>query len=183
VGSTNDIQIKAKNGIRVGDIQNEAHLAFVCGYMSEQQKKFENAIKFYKRFFFCAKLLDDQQGTEIALNKMGVNYFLMGHFDKSMSFHCKHQSFLEANQKSNMRGQMISLYNSAICMRNTQVKNLESCQFGGLAASMQLFQQSLAIAEELADSEHKAMCKAQMGILQMLKNSDVSDLNAADECF
>jgi hypothetical protein len=128
--------------------------------MNEQQKKYDTAVKFYKRFFFCAKLLDDYQGAEIALNKIGVNYFLMGDYDNSMSFHCKHQQFIEKNQKSNRRGQMIALYNSAICMRNTQVKNLESLQFGGLAASMQLFEQSLAMAEEMHDDEHRAMCKA-----------------------
>ena len=70
-----------------------------------------------KRFYFCAKLLDDYQGAEIALNKIGIDYHLAGDFEKSLSFHYKHQSFIEENKKPNQSGSMISLYNIAISMR------------------------------------------------------------------
>jgi hypothetical protein len=32
------------------------------------------AVKFYKRFFFCARLLDDPVGAGLALNRLGVVY-------------------------------------------------------------------------------------------------------------
>lgn len=86
-----DIQLKAKNGIKVGDIQNEAHMAYIMAVVNENQKKYSSSIKFLKRFYFCAKLLDDYQGAEIALNKIGIAYHLGGEFQKSLNFHYKHQ--------------------------------------------------------------------------------------------
>lgn len=82
--------MKAKNGIKVGDIQNEAHMAFMMAMINESQKKYIQAIKFMKRFYFCAKMLDDYQGAEIALNKIGICYHNAGDFEKSMNFHYKH---------------------------------------------------------------------------------------------
>lgn len=69
-----DISSRAKTGIKVGDIQREAHLAFCMATISEESSTFMTAIKFYKRLYFCAKLLEDQEGSEIALNRMGICY-------------------------------------------------------------------------------------------------------------
>lgn len=35
-----DMQLKAQNGIRVGDVQNEAHTAYVMAVANENQKKY-----------------------------------------------------------------------------------------------------------------------------------------------
>ena len=59
----------------MGDIQREAHMAFAMSVSHIKQNKFTVAIKFLKRLFFCAKLLDDFEGLEIALNQIGVCYY------------------------------------------------------------------------------------------------------------
>lgn len=65
-------------------------MAYIMAVVNENQKKYTQAIKFLKRFYFCAKLLDDYQGAEIALNKIGIDYHFAGDFQKSLSFHYKH---------------------------------------------------------------------------------------------
>jgi len=44
--------------------------------INEGRKQPLEAIKFLKRFYFCAKLLDDNEGIEISLNKIGINYHM-----------------------------------------------------------------------------------------------------------
>lgn len=60
---------------------------------------------------------------------------------------------------------MISLYNIAISLRQVQIQNIEQNKFGGLQASLQMFEQSLGLSEDIQDLEHKAMCKGQIGVL------------------
>ena len=72
------MQMKARAGIKVGDIQKEAHLTFCMALINENRKLYIDAIKYLKRFYFCAKLLDDYEGIEIALNKIGINYHMAG---------------------------------------------------------------------------------------------------------
>lgn len=51
-------------------------MAFAMAAMHEDKGMYLIAIKFLKRLFFCAKLLEDFEGAEIALNKIGICYFL-----------------------------------------------------------------------------------------------------------
>lgn len=90
-----DISSRAKTGIKVGDIQREAHMAFCMATISEENKSFLQAIKFYKRLYFCAKLLDDHEGSEISLNKIAICFYKVNNFQKSLSFHIKHQELAE----------------------------------------------------------------------------------------
>ena len=55
-------------------------MAYIMSVVNENSKKYTSSIKFLKRFYFCAKLLDDYQGAEIALNKIGIAYHLSGEF-------------------------------------------------------------------------------------------------------
>lgn len=71
-------------------------MAFAMALVHEENKKYSHAAKFLKRLFFCSKLLDDFEGSEIALNKIGMCYFNMGNYDLSLSFHKKHY---EVNSK------------------------------------------------------------------------------------
>ena len=50
-------------------------MAFAMSVSHIKQSKLTIAIKFLKRLFFCAKLLDDFVGSEIALNQIGVCYY------------------------------------------------------------------------------------------------------------
>ncbi len=70
----NDLMMRAKGGIQAGDIPKEAHMAFYLGLMNEEEKKYEEALKFYKKYFLSAKLLQDIYGTELALNRISVIY-------------------------------------------------------------------------------------------------------------
>ena len=89
-----DMQIKARSGIKVGDIQREAHMAFCMSIIHEESNKYEHSIKFLKRLYFCAKLLDDFEGAEIAINRIGLCYYMLGDFQKSLNFHLKHVELL-----------------------------------------------------------------------------------------
>jgi hypothetical protein len=52
-----DLMIRAKGGIKNNDIIKEAHMAFYLGIMNEEERKYESALKFYKKYFLSAKLL------------------------------------------------------------------------------------------------------------------------------
>lgn len=53
--------------MQAGDIQKEAHLSFYLGMVYESNKNYSEAVKFYKKFVACAKLMEDKIG--IALGK------------------------------------------------------------------------------------------------------------------
>lgn len=78
----NDLMMRAKGGIQAGDIPKEAHMAFYLGLMNEEEKKYEEALKFYKKYFLSAKLLQDIYGTELALNRIAVIYSNLLDFGK-----------------------------------------------------------------------------------------------------
>lgn len=75
-----DMHLKARAGIRVGDIQKEAHITFCMALINESKKQHLDAIKYLKRFYFCAKLLDDFEGVEIAFNKIGINFHMAAEY-------------------------------------------------------------------------------------------------------
>lgn len=85
--SLKDMTMRAKAGVQAGDIQKEAHMAFSLASLNEQKKHLKQAIRFYKRFFFCARLLEDPVGAALALNRIGVVYHKLRKFEKSLSFH------------------------------------------------------------------------------------------------
>lgn len=65
----------------------------------------------FKRFFFCARLLDDPVGASLSLNRIGVAYHKAKRYLKSLRFHQKHREFAD---KDNL---FASHYNVAISMR------------------------------------------------------------------
>lgn len=68
-------------------------------------------MNFYKRFFFCARVLDDPVGASLALNRIGVAYYKRKKISKSLKFHLKHQDFTD---KENA---FAAYYNIGICYR------------------------------------------------------------------
>ncbi len=89
--SLKDITLRAKAGVQAGDIQKEAHMAFALGNLNEDQRNYKKSIKFYKRFFFCARILEDPVGASLGLNRLGVMYHKLKNFSKSLQFHQKHK--------------------------------------------------------------------------------------------
>ena len=80
--SLKDITMRAKAGVQAGDIQKEAHMAFALGNLNEEAKEYKKAIKFYKRFFFCARILEDPVGASLGLNRLGVMYHKIKNYSK-----------------------------------------------------------------------------------------------------
>jgi hypothetical protein len=68
-------------------------------------------LSFYKRFFFCARVLDDSIGAALALNRIGVVYFKKKKITKSLKFHMKH---CKATDTENA---FSAYYNIGICHR------------------------------------------------------------------
>ena len=108
----NELLIRAKGGIKNGDITKEAHMAFYLGQLSEKEQKYENAFKFYKKYFLSAKLLDDIYGTELALNRIGCIFANLFDFKQSIYYNDKHKEISTHNLNT-----FVCYYNRGICNR------------------------------------------------------------------
>ncbi|CDW79135.1 tpr domain containing protein [Stylonychia lemnae] len=109
--SLQDMTMRARAGVQVGDVQKEAHMAYCLGVLNENQEQYEQAVNFFKRFFFCARMMDDPVGSSLALNRIGVAYYKKKKISKSLKFHSKHGEFTD---KENV---FASFYNTGICQR------------------------------------------------------------------
>jgi len=92
--------MRAKAGVQAGDIQKEAHMAFALGNLNEEAKEYRKAIKFYKRFFFCARILDDPVGASLGLNRLGVMYHKVKNYSKFILFQASHCSSTRSTSSS-----------------------------------------------------------------------------------
>lgn len=71
-----DIQLRARTGMRVGEVQQEAHNSFCLALLCEEQGNNHGSIPHFERFYYCAKLLEDREGQEIALNRISIAFFM-----------------------------------------------------------------------------------------------------------
>jgi hypothetical protein len=69
------------------------------------------ACHYYKRFYLCARLLNDDTGSALALNRLGVCYFKRMKFEMSYLYNQKHAQFVKGDDK------FIAVYNAAIASR------------------------------------------------------------------
>ena len=129
----NDLMTRAKGGIKVGDITKEAHMAFYLGVMNEEEKKYENALKFYKKYFLSAKLLQDIYGTELALNRIAVLFSNIYDYQQSKYYNEKHKEI--TTHKLNA---FVANYNCGICYR--ALEDYDS--------SISNFEEALKLSEE-----------------------------------
>ena len=51
-------------------------------FIRNYKLKLAKAIKFYKKFYNCAKLMEDIVGKSLAANRIGLNYFNLSDFNK-----------------------------------------------------------------------------------------------------
>ena len=144
-----DLMIRAKGGIKNNDIIKEAHMAFYLGIMNEEEKKYENALKFYKKYFLSAKLLQDIYGTELALNRIAVLFSNIFDFDQSIYYNEKHKEITTHNLNG-----FIAYYNCGVCYR--VLENFEK--------SIENFQTALKMSAEENDLESYTLCLAQLAI-------------------
>lgn len=168
-----DMMMRTRAGIKVGDIQREAHMAFCMALINQKQQKFDLAIKFLKRLFFCAKLLEDIEGAEISLNLIGICYYQMGDYEKSLSFHNKHSDLTIQRISPNRESQRIILYNMAMCYRQLFLTEGNNNPLQSLFKCINLFEQSLQTAVLSEDLEHQLLCKGQLGMMHMLKETSI----------
>jgi len=109
--SVQDIILRAKSGLSSTDVQREAHHAFTLGRMNEEQDNLRVALSFFKRFYFCARVLEDPIGAALALNRIGVLYFKRKKIEKSLEFHLKHAKLTDSESA------FLAYYNIGICHR------------------------------------------------------------------
>ena len=144
-----DLMIRAKGGIKNNDIIKEAHMAFYLGIMNEEEKKYESALKFYKKYFLSTKLLQDIYGTELALNRIAVLFSNIFDFEQSIYYNEKHKEITTHNLNG-----FVAYYNCGICYR--VLENFEK--------SIENFQQALKMSEEESDLESYTLFLEQLAI-------------------
>ena len=144
-----DLMIRAKGGIKNNDIIKEAHMAFYLGIMNEEEKKYESALKFYKKYFLSTKLLQDIYCTQLALNKIAVLFSNIFDFEQNIYYNEKHKEITTHNLNG-----FVAYYNCGICYR--VLENFEK--------SIENFQTALKMSEEENDLESYTLCLAQLAI-------------------
>ena len=83
----------------------------------ENNKNYLEAIKFYKKFMACAKLMEDKIGMALGANRIAVNYFYNNTYDRSIDFHKQNLSL------SDQENLFAGYYNLGIAHRKTQQFN------------------------------------------------------------
>ena len=53
----------------------------------ETNKNFNEAVKFYKKFVACAKLMEDKIGMALGANRVATNFFNSNNYAKSIEYH------------------------------------------------------------------------------------------------
>ena len=163
-----DLMIRAKGGIKAGDITKEAHMAFYLGIMNEEEKKYETALKFYKKYFLSAKLLQDIYGTELSLNRIAVLFSNIFDFKQSLYYNEKHKDI----STHNLNG-FVAYYNCGICYRILEDFNL----------SIKNFETALKLAEEENDLESYTLTLAQLSISNLFIGNLNEFINFSNEFF
>ncbi|KAL4503409.1 hypothetical protein ABPG72_001015 [Tetrahymena utriculariae] len=121
-----DLLVRAKAGQQAGDVQKEAHLSFYLGMVYDNQKKYLEASKHYKKFYTCARLMEDKIGMALGANRIGCDYFHLGEYDKSIEYH-------QINvQYSDVENSFAGFYNLGISQRKNgshleAIKNFKIC--------------------------------------------------------
>ena len=154
-----DMTLRAKSGMQAGDVQREAHMSYSLAVLNEEAFNYIESLKFYKRFFFCAKVLDDPIGAALALNRLGTTYFNLGKIQKSIKFHLKHAEFSDKDNK------FAAYYNLGIAYRHANDPK----------ESIKLLTKALGWANKRMDLESQCITLGQLGltfkILGEYKNS------------
>ena len=89
----------------------ETHINFQMGELSEKQGQLAQACQYYKRFYLCARVLNDDIGSALALNRLAVVFFKRKKYDLSYMYHGKHAKQADENDK------FVAIYNAGISSR------------------------------------------------------------------
>ncbi|CAG9321797.1 unnamed protein product [Blepharisma stoltei] len=146
--SIKDHSIKSSYRYVTYDIIKEAHFAFTEGVLNEKENKIHEAEISFKRFFYCAKTIQDQIGECLALNRLGVLYYIQGKTEKSRQFHTK---MLE---QSSTDGEFVAYYNIGVCEK----------ELGDNMKAISAFEKSLEYAKILDDKHAECITLGQLGL-------------------
>ena len=163
-----DLMIRAKGGIKNNDIIKEAHMAFYLGIMNEEEKKYESALKFYKKYFLSAKLLQDIYGTELALNRIAVLFSNIFDFEQSIYYNEKHKEITTHNLNG-----FVAFYNCGVCYRVLENFN----------ESIKNFEKALKMSEEENDLESYTLCLAQLAISYIFTGNIEAFIDHSEQFF
>lgn len=144
--------MRAKAGVQAGDVKKEAHMAFCLGSLNED-KDINKAIRYYKRFFFCARILEDPVGAALALNRLGVAYHKLKNYEKSLMFHMKHKEYTE--------NQFAAYYNLGITHRLLNQYD----------EAVQSFTKALEWASVHQELDSECFCNGQLGITELIRHN------------
>lgn len=112
-----DLLVRSKAGMQAGDIQKEAHLSYYLGMVYESNRNYPEAIKFYKKFYACAKMMEDKIGLALGANRIAVNYFNNKDIPNALEYH-------KLNiQLSDIENSFAGFYNIGIAYR--KIKNYD----------------------------------------------------------
>ena len=165
--SLKDLTIRAKAGVQSGDVQKEAHMAYNLAVLNEEKKNLKKAIRFYKRFFFWARLLEDPVGAALALNRIGVAYHKLKKFEKSLNFHKKHLEF------SDTENIYAAYYNWGISLRFMK-------QY---SESIEYFNKSLDWSRKRKDYASECLSWGQLGLAYFLNKENEQALAFFQTCL
>ena len=163
-----DLMIRAKGGIKNNDIIKEAHMAFYLGIMNEEEKKYESALKFYKKYFLSAKLLQDIYGTELALNRIAVLFSNIFDFEQSIYYNEKHKEITTHNLNG-----FVAFYNCGVCYRVLE----------NFSESIKNFERALKMSEEENDLESYTLCLAQLAISYIFTGNIEAYMDHSEQFF
>lgn len=165
--SLKDMTLRAKSGVQAGDVQKEAHMSFCLAVLNEVRYRHKEAAKFYKRFFFCARILEDPVGAALALNRLGVAYHNLHKPHKSLQFHLKHLEF--ADRES----QFAAFYNLGVVHRS----------LGNYTESIQFFEQALEWAQVRYNYESECLSVGQQGCTYQAMQQTQQAIRCLNNCY
>lgn len=158
-------------------------MAYSMALALEEKNDHIIATRFLKRLFFCSKLLDDTDGSEISLNKIGVNLYKAGQYNKSLIYHQKHLLVIENRKVKDDHHRIISLYNQALCYRQMYITSNNKEKDNQLLKKSLEFLEStdMMLAKIVNDQHMKIFIKGQIALLHMMQDNLLQDLNKAEE--
>ena len=143
-------------------------MAFYLGIMNEEEKKYETALKFYKKYFLTAKLLQDIYGTELALNRIAVLFGNIFDYSQSIYYNEKHKEITTHNLNG-----FVSYYNCGVCYRILE----------NFPESLRNFESALKLSEEENDLESYTLCLAQLAITHIFMGNVNAYMEHSEEFF
>jgi len=164
--SVKDLLLRARAGLKINDLQKEAHLIFYLGLVSENKKQYQKAIKFFKTFYKYARQLEDKVGMCFALNRIAVNYYNISDYEQSLR---NHRKALEIMDSENI---FTSYYNLGIVLRKLRL----------IDESLEEFTKAVDWAIEREDRESECLVYGQIALSYYEGKDYKSSLIYFDRC-